>query len=180
MYKQINLTSVEGVSALPATVLNLIRIYKGVKLNAGGKGGYGLIYAKGKVGIPRVPKKKIIPEVNYTSISNTMGALGADKIFLLSHNSQIPGKSKIIMDGTLYGINVEKQAELKEQTASLVRGEQLMELIDLIVRFLVTHTHAYPGLPPVPVTQDGTSVSKILEELQNAANKILNSNIRLN
>lgn len=180
MYKQINLTSVEGVSALPATVLNLIRIYKGVKLNAGGKGGYGLIYAKGKVGIPRVPKKKIIPEVNYTSISNTMGALGADKIFLLSHNSQIPGKSKIIMDGTLYGINVEKQAELKEQTASLVRGEQLMELIDLIVRFLVTHTHAYPGLPPVPITQDGTSVSKILEELQNAANKILNSNIRLN
>jgi hypothetical protein len=84
------------------------------------------------------------------------------------------------MDNTLYGIDVEKQAELKEQTASLVRGEQLMELIDLIVRFLVTHTHAYPGLPPVPVTQDGSSVSKILEELQNAANKILNSNIRLN
>jgi hypothetical protein len=55
-----------------------------------------------------------------------------------------------------------------------------MELIDLIVRFLVTHTHAYPGLPPVPKTQDGSSVSKILEELQNAANKILNSNIRLN
>jgi hypothetical protein len=62
----------------------------------------------------------------------------------------------------------------------MVRGEQLMELIDLIVRFLVTHTHAYPGLPPVPVTQDGSSVPKILEELQNATNKILNSNIRLN
>jgi hypothetical protein len=84
------------------------------------------------------------------------------------------------MDGTLYGIDVEKQSELKEQTASMVRGEQLMELIDLIVRFLVTHTHAYPGLPPVPVTQDGSSVPKILEELQNATNKILNSNIRLN
>lgn len=180
MYQKLNLTSLDGVSALPATVLNLIQIYKGIKLNAAGKGGYGLIYAKGKVGIPRVPKKKIIPEVRYSNTSNTIGALGADKIFLLSHNSQIPGKSKIIMDNTLYGINVDKVAELQEQTASFVRGEQLMELIDLIVRFLVTHTHAYPGLAPVPITEDGSSVSKILEELQNATKKILNSNIRLN
>jgi hypothetical protein len=50
----------------------------------------------------------------------------------------------------------------------------------MIVRFLVTHTHAYPGLPPVTVTQDGSSVDKILAELQNAVNKILNGNIRLN
>lgn len=180
MYQKLNLTSIQGASALPSTILNLLQIYKGVKLNAGGKGGYGLIYAKGKVGIPKVPKKRIVPDVKYISGSNTMGALGADKLYLLSHNSQIPGKSKVNMDGTLYGISSEKQAELNEQTASFVRGEQLMELIDLIVRFLVTHTHAYPGLPPVPVTQDGSSVAKMLEELQNATNKILNSNIRLN
>ena len=180
MYQKLNLSSLQGVAALPSTILNLLQIYKGVKLNAGGKGGYGLIYAKNKVGIPQVPKKRIVPDVKYTTSSNTMGTLGADKVFLLSHNSQIPGKSKIIMDGTLYGIDVEKLSELNEQTASMVRGEQLMELIDLIVRFLVTHTHAYPGLPPVPVTQDGSSVPKILEELQNATNKILNSNIRLN
>jgi hypothetical protein len=62
----------------------------------------------------------------------------------------------------------------------MVRGEELLELINLIVRFLVTHTHAYPGLPPVPVTQDGTSVSDILTELQLSLKKILNQNIRLN
>jgi hypothetical protein len=45
---------------------------------------------------------------------------------------------------------------------------------------LVTHTHAYPGLPPVTVTQDGSNTQDILTELQNAVNKILNSNIRLN
>ena len=50
----------------------------------------------------------------------------------------------------------------------------------MIVRFLLTHTHAYPGLPPVSITQDGSSASKILTELNNAVNKILNSNIRLN
>jgi len=45
---------------------------------------------------------------------------------------------------------------------------------------LITHTHAYPGMPPVPVTQDGTTTSQILTEIQDAVNKILNSNIRLN
>jgi hypothetical protein len=62
----------------------------------------------------------------------------------------------------------------------MVRGEELLELIDMIVRFLITHTHAYPGLPPVPVTQDGSSTAKILTELNNSVEKILSSNIRLN
>jgi len=62
----------------------------------------------------------------------------------------------------------------------LVRGEELLELIEMIVMFRVTHTHAYPGLPPVPKTMYGSSTSKILTELNNAVNKILNSNIRLN
>ena len=65
-------------------------------------------------------------------------------------------------------------------TSSSVRGEELLELIEMIVRFLVTHTHAYPGLPPVPITQDGSSTDKILTELNNAVTKILNNNIRLN
>ena len=51
---------------------------------------------------------------------------------------------------------------------------------NLIVRFLVSHTHAYPGLAPLPITEDGTQVNDILFELQNAVNKILNENIRLN
>jgi len=55
-----------------------------------------------------------------------------------------------------------------------------MELLNLIVRFLTTHTHAYPGLPPIPVSQDGSSVADILTEMQNAYTKILNENIRLN
>ena len=70
--------------------------------------------------------------------------------------------------------------EILPKTSSLVRGEELLELINLIVRFLLTHTHAYPGLAPVPITQDGSNVQDILTELQNASTKILNKNIRLN
>jgi hypothetical protein len=52
--------------------------------------------------------------------------------------------------------------------------------VNLIVRFLITHTHAFPGEPPIPITQDGSTTSSILAEMQNAATKILNDNIRLN
>jgi len=62
----------------------------------------------------------------------------------------------------------------------MVRGEELLELLNLIVRFLSTHTHAFPGLPPVPVSQDGSSVTSMLSAMQNAVNTILNQNIRLN
>ena len=62
----------------------------------------------------------------------------------------------------------------------MVRGEELLELMGLVVRFLVSHTHAYPGLPPVSKTQDGSTIENILTQMQNAYTKILNTNIRLN
>lgn len=180
MYNKLNLTSPLGTNTNTIEVKNILDIYQGVKLQSGNVGGSGLIYAKNKVGIPRIAKKVTIPDVKYTNTPNTVGALGADKMFLLSHNSQIPGKGKINFDNTLYGISPEQFADIESRTSSLVRGEELMELINMIVRFLVTHTHAYPGLPPIPVTQDGSTTEKLLTELQNAANKILNTNIRLN
>jgi hypothetical protein len=181
MYSKLDPSTNSGSGASNTEVKNIADIYRGIKLNAALKGGYGLIYAKDKVGIPKTPVKKVVPQSKYINSESTYGALGSDKLFLLSHNSQIPGKQKINFDDTLYGISSEKFADdIVPNTSSLVRGEELLELIEMIVRFLVTHTHAYPGLPPVPKTQDGSSTSKILTELNNAVNKILNSNIRLN
>jgi hypothetical protein len=181
MYSKLNPSTPLGSSATPTEISNISDIYKGTKLNPALKGGYGLIYSKGKVGIPKTPIKKVVPQQKYVNQESSYGALGSDVLFLVSHNSQIPGKGKINFDDTLYGISPEKFAnELLPKTSSMVRGEELLELIGLIVRFLVTHTHAYPGLPPVPVTQDGTNVTSILTELQNAVNKILSKNIRLN
>ena len=123
----------------------------------------------------------MIDQKKYTYQESSYGALGSDTLFLLSHNSQIPNKGKINFDDTLYGISVEKFTdELLPKTSSMVRGEELLELINLIVRFLVTHTHAYPGLAPVPVTEDGSNSQSLITEMQNAVNKILNKNIRLN
>lgn len=107
--------------------------------------------------------------------------MGADNIYLLSHKSKIPNKTKINLDGTLYGISQDKFVdELLNQTSSVVRGEELLQLIDLIVQFLVGHVHPFHGLPPVPVATNGSNVASILTEIQQASQKILNGNIRIN
>ena len=161
---------------------NVSNIYSQIKLTAALKqSGYGLIYKKDTVGTPMDAKTIIVPQSKYFPTPQTYSALGGDKLFLLSHQSAIPGKKKINFDDTLYGISNDKFSDdIMPNTSSTVRGEELLELLNLISRFLLTHTHAFPGLPPVPVTQDGTSATQILTELQNAVTKILNENIRIN
>jgi hypothetical protein len=158
------------------------KVFSSVRLNSSAKVyGYGLIYTQGKVGKPFKLKKVEFDTFKYLNNPTTLGALAADKVLLLSQTSAIPGKGVINFDGTLYGITNEKYVEeFLPKTSSLVRGEELIELLNLIVRFLVTHTHAFPGLPPVPVGYDGVRIEQILAEIQNASNKILNENIRLN
>jgi hypothetical protein len=157
-------------------IFNQIKLYSALK-----QGGYGLIYAKNKVGKPVEIKSTVVPQQSYFPNQTTYGALASDTLFLLSNTSSVPGKGKINFADTLYGISLDQFVdEFIPKTSSLVRGEELLELLNLIVRFLTTHTHAYPGLPPVPVTQDGTNVASILTEMQNAYTKILNGNIRLN
>lgn len=161
-------------------VLN--EIYSKIQLNSTfRKNGFGLIYTQNKVGTPvKITKTK----ANVFGLSQepvTYGTLGADKVILLSQQSNKFGKEPINMSDTLYGIDETKFVEeILPKTSSLVRGEELMELLNLIVRYLVTHTHSFPGLPPVPVGHDGVRVEQILTEIQNASNKILNENIRLN
>ena len=157
-------------------IFNQIKLYPALK-----QGGYGLIYAKNQVGKPLNFKSTEVTSETFSNGQLTYGALGGNKLFLLSQSSSIPGKQKINFADTLYGISEEKfMDDIIPNTSSLVRGEELLGLINLIVRFLVTHTHAFPGEPPIPVTQDGSTTTSILTEMQNAATKILNEYIRIN
>ena len=162
--------------------VNVSNIYSQIKLTAAlEQSGYGLIYQKDTVGTPMDTKTIVVPQSKYYGTPQTYSALGGDKLFLLSHQTSIPGKKKINFADTLYGISGDTFSDdIMRNTSSTVRGEELLELINLITRFLLTHTHAYPGLPPVSKTQDGTSSTQILTELQNAVTKILNENIRIN
>ena len=181
VYTKINPSTPSGQTNT-IIINNLSKIYKGIKINPGIKGGYGLIYTKNNVGIVGAYVKKTAAQSKFITQQATYSTLGGDKVFLLSHNSVIPGKGgPINFDNTLYGITPQQYGdEIMPKTSSMVRGEELMELINLIVQFLITHTHAYPGLAPVPVTESGVNVTSLTSELQNAVNKILNGNIRLN
>ena len=54
------------------------------------------------------------------------------------------------------------------------------KLIQLIVEFLVSHVHPFPGKAPIPVGTDGTTTEQILTKLLDKDNSILNQNIRIN
>lgn len=161
---------------------HLNTIFKEVKLNPNDKqGGYGLIYALNKTGEPINVSFKGVTPTDTIDLPETHAALGGQYVYLLSQYSQIPGKEKINFLNNLYGISEEQfNTQIQNNTSSTVRGEELLELLNVIVRFLVTHEHGYPGEPPVSVTQDGSTVSNVLKELNDAYQKVLNQYIRLN
>lgn len=161
---------------------NLTEIFKGVKLNTTAQNpGYGLIWKKGVVGKPTTVETKEEPQSDTISSFKTFGALGSDYVYLLSHMSAIPGKKKINFDDTLYGIPQEKFfTEIDPNTSSLVRGEELISLLELIVEFLLTHVHPFPGKAPLSVTRSLMQRSTLKNAMQNASNTILNKFIRLN
>ena len=144
-------------------------------------GGYGLVWTKDKLG----PGIDIITEkVQTNETKNTpqsIATLGSQKIFLLSQDMVIKSKGKISFEDNIYGISqTDYDTIIMGKTDPMVRGEQLMELINLIVKFLVSHVHGYHGLAPVQTGVDGTTVNDILQKLLDAPNNILNQNIRIN
>lgn len=162
---------------------NMTYIFNNIKLNTNDSPGYGLIWKQNTVGIPEKIEKQEDTSDIWVSGSTTVGTLGSDYIFLLTHKNN-PSKESINLDKfgpSLYGISgITYFEEVLPKTSSLVRGEELLDLLNVIVRFLITHTHAYPGLPPVSETQEGSSIDEILTEMQSAYTKVLNKYIRLN
>lgn len=180
---------IEGTTPTPTTPdltsgisqANLSEIFKNVKLYPGIDGGYGLIYKKNTVGTPIDIETRQEAISSVSQVSTTAAAFGADKLYLLSHQTAVPGKNKINFDKTLYGISEEQFAnEILPNTSSSVRGEELIELLSLIVNFLATHVHPYPGLAPLPVTRSNMQLATLKNAMQNATNTVLNKNIRLN
>jgi hypothetical protein len=160
---------------------NVIKIAEKIKFKKEGKEGYGLLFSPFLVGQQTTPRIDYTKDISRQNVSTTYGVMGADKLVFLSHESEINGKKIILDESTAVKLEQGFLAEsVLPYTNSLVRGEELIKFMNLIVKFLISHVHAFPGLPPVPVATDGTSSAKILTELQNANKKILNQNIRIN
>lgn len=162
--------------------LFITNLMSGIKINESDtNGGYGLVYDDTKrTTVPYVAEDNNVIPKNVLPINNTAALMGGDYLYLLSHKSSNSG-GQINLSDTLYGVgNRIVSDEIEPKTSSMVRGEELIELLDLIVQFLVGHVHPWHGMIPDGTSVNGVSVENILKELRNANQKILNKYIRIN
>jgi hypothetical protein len=180
----VNYGQLYGSNTATEVKTNLGSICKGINpfnQNSSGLTYFGLVSSKNFLGPTTNIKIEEFNAINYVKRPITYGLLGADELYLLSHKSQIPGKKKIAIDKSIYGYEQDQIGiDINENTNSMVRGEKLLELLNLIVKFLNSHVHPYHGLPPSPKSIDGTETSQLLKEMNEANFTILNKNIRIN
>jgi hypothetical protein len=158
------------------------RFNKKIKLNPYDiNSGNFLVWSRGILGQQQSERKIDINVSEYRPNPTSYSVLGADNIYLLSHKTQIPSKGqKINLQESLYGIDqVKFTEEIVDRTDPMVRGDQLMKLLNVIVNFLGSHVHNI-NKAPIPIGTDGTSIDDIRKLIQDADNSILNQNIRIN
>lgn len=174
--------SVEDPIMNPIEFGNISYFNSNIKLSpASTVSGTGTLYSRNSFDIPVELVKERVNERKADHETETVGIMGADVLYLLSHGSIIPSKGTVDLKGTLYGIDRQRlRDDVHDKTSSMVRGEELMELLNLIVQFILTHVHSFPGMPPVKVTTSGLSEQDLLDRIRNASDNILNNRIRLN
>lgn len=145
---------------------------------------YGLVSEKDTMGVLKEEKQVIVdsprPEVGATTVAMT----ASNFLFLLSHDTQA-GLNKInFQDAPINtGNTIDENFvwnTIYPNTMSMVRGEKMMELLELIVKYMVSHVHPYHGMTPVPVSMDGTNSAEILQKIYTGYQDILNTNLRIN
>jgi hypothetical protein len=144
--------------------------------------GYGLALSEnaGKRDVEVETTSRKVFKIN-SGLSGQQGivSVGSEKIYLLSHNIDYLGN--INLKDNHYGVSQETFiGEIDPKTNSLVRGEELIKLLEKIVDFMQNHCHAFPGLAPVPQAHGGTRTEDIGRLLADAPRTILNKNIRIN
>ena len=166
----------------PDIFSTITEIYNNIKFNpVDSYAGLGVMWDLGTVGPRTSESTETIKKVKYLQTPTTYSVMGGDFLYMLSHNSQKPSSNKIDLKDTLYGISQEEFVnKIKPNTSSMVRGEELLELISKIVEFLTSHVHPFPGILPIQEPNNGVKVSDITTLLNNAQNTILNQNIRIN
>ena len=98
--------------------------------------------------IPREEKETTKKIFNFTPEQQGYVTIGSENVYILSHKSTELGDIQLKNN---YGISqVQYVDDINNKTNSLVRGEKLLELLEMLVEFTISHTHSFPGLAPVP------------------------------
>jgi hypothetical protein len=166
-----------------AELNNYLQIYPKITLDNGTFNfGFFMISAYNgdtpQFGQPIKSLKEEIIETIFENVDHTVGVLGGQKLYLLSQDADSPNRKKIDLQNTLYGIPESQFKTLDEQTYSMVRGENLISLLNKIIIFMTSHTHQTSPSPPIQIAA-GVNVGDITKDL-NTPNLLLNNNIRIN
>jgi hypothetical protein len=62
----------------------------------------------------------------------------------------------------------------------MVRGTQLIDFLDKLLQWVTNHEHGGPGQPPTTRGSNSVTAQNLRDILANAAETILNQNIRIN
>lgn len=159
----------------------LKNIFNKIKLfDSSDQPGFAVIWEYNTVGPQVVKSSTDIEKSEYKDNPVTYATMGGDFIYLLTHKTT-DEKFTIDLKNTLYGIDQPKFTEyLKDRTNSMVRGEELYNLLDLIIRWISGHIHN-PVEPPCYISGTGKN-SVSLDDIQKLLNskRFLNQNIRIN
>lgn len=177
-------TSVDKLASSGSTDFNMINsFFRRIKLlPSNNQFGSVLVWQKNTIGEQLTLVKEEGRDPIYKVNPVSYGTLGGDFVYLLSHKTDIPSKSKINLQPkeTLYGITQSYFTDIiLPNTDPMVRGNELMKLLTLIVNFLGSHVHNI-NKAPIPIGTDGTKIEEIRKILNDADNAILNQNIRIN
>lgn len=168
---------------------NFLNFSARITLNPVGlKRGFFLVSAK-KNDIPVIGpqydiKESTVIPAEFIPSPISYGIMGAQRLYLLSQDSTGP-KGKIDLSETLYGISqddfIGDENSISNRSYPMVRGDELMSLLQKIFSFVAGHVHSTATLPPVPVASgNGQTTSEIFSILADSQNTILNQNIRIN
>jgi hypothetical protein len=112
-----------------------------------------------------------------TEYQNYMVAL-SDMLYLLSNETSIPEKGFINFDGINNGFTVDKvTSEINDKTEPMVRGDQLVKALVIIINAFLNHVHSGFGFMSVNQTDEVQKLTKLRSELNGL---ILNPKIRIN
>jgi len=177
----------QTVLSLPGSIIkqNLENINKGIKFQPADEvattdNQFGLIWKKNTTGLPTQTQIQEIIVDNFQPKPRSVSVIGGQEIYLLSQNSAKDGLAPINFANSLYGL--EESAftqDIQAKTSSTVRGEELLELINLMYQVLISHVHGFHGLPTVRKTRT-VSLETLETAIRNAKTKVLNTNIRVN
>ena len=122
---------------------NVTKLFIQVGLFPGIKGrGFGIVGGQNQLGIaPKINIDESQPKTTVI-VPNSAAVLNADKVIILANNVSQPGKEIISLENNIYGFSQsEIDNDITKNTSSMVRGEALVEVLDLIIKFLISHIH---------------------------------------